>query len=101
MALTMDTLNPKKADLTSVFNLDRTDNTDRMYRIEAYNNNSKISFDSVKVYASDVDFNGTSVGSKTLLTKDVEYEIVYKNGRGQTRATRPKSDRKTPLGKRR
>ncbi len=44
MALTMDTLNPKKADLTSVFNLDRTDNTDRMYRIEAYNNNSKDPF---------------------------------------------------------
>ncbi len=86
MALTMDTLNPKKADLTSVFNLDRTDNTDRMYRIEAYNNNSKISFDSVKVYASDVDFNGTLVGSKTLLTKDVDYEIVYKNA-GTTRAT--------------
>ena len=86
LALTVDTLNPKKADLTSVFNLDRTDNTDRMYRIEAYNSNSKISFDSVKVYASDVDFNGALVGSKALLTKDVDYEIVYKNA-GTTRAT--------------
>lgn len=85
-ALTMDTLNPKKSNLTSAFNLDRTDNTNRTYQIEAYNSNSKISFDSVNVYASDVDFNGTLVGSKTLLTKDVDYEIVYKNA-GTTRAT--------------
>lgn len=85
-AATINTLNPKKAEINSVFNLDRTDNENRMYQIDAYNNTSKVSFDSVKVYSSDVDFNGTLVGSKTLLTKDDDYEIVYKNA-GTTRAT--------------
>jgi LPXTG-motif cell wall-anchored protein len=78
-ALTMDTLNPKKATITSAFNLDRTDNNDRMYQVEGYNYGSKMSFESVNVYSSDVDFNGTLVGSKTLLTKDVDYTITYKN----------------------
>lgn len=77
-ALTMDTLNPKKAEITSVFNLDRTDNANRTYRVEAYNSDSKMSYDSIKVYSSDVDFNGALVGSKTLLTKGVDYEITYK-----------------------
>lgn len=85
-AATINTLNPKKGEINSVFNLDRTDNENRMYQIDAYNNTSKVSFDSVKVYSSDVDFNGTLVGSKTLLTKDDDYEIVYKNA-GTTRAT--------------
>ncbi|MGG5370261.1 hypothetical protein IGI67_001886 [Enterococcus sp. AZ196] len=85
-AVTMDTLNPKKSEISSVFNLDRVDNTNRMYQIEAYNSTSRISFDSIKVYSSDVDFNGSLVGSKTLLTKDTDYEIVYKNA-GTTRAS--------------
>lgn len=37
-----------------------------------------MSYDSIKVYSSDVDFNGALVGSKTLLTKGVDYEITYK-----------------------
>lgn len=83
---TIDTLNPKKSEITSVFNLDRTDNANRTYQIEAYNSTSKISFDSIKVYSNDVDFNGALSGGKTLLTKGDDYEIAYKNP-GTIRAT--------------
>lgn len=85
-AIASDNLNPKKAQITSAFNLDRTDNTNRRYQIYVNNNTSKLNFDEVKVYSSDVDFNGTIVGSKTLLTEDVDYQITYK-GNGSTQAT--------------
>ncbi|EOH93913.1 MSCRAMM family protein [Enterococcus pallens] len=78
-AVTMDTLNPKSVQINSAFNLDRTNKENRMFRVEAYNYSSKLSFDSIKVYSSDVDFNGVLVGEKTLLTADSDYTVVLKN----------------------
>ena len=77
--ITMNSLNPRSAQILSSFNLDRTNNENRMFRVEAYNGTSKIIYDSVHVYTTDVDFNGTFVGEKTLLTEGTDYEVVYKN----------------------
>lgn len=63
-AVAMDDLNPKSVQINSAFNLDRTNKDNRMFRVEAYNYTSKLSFDSIKVYTSDVDFNGALVGEK-------------------------------------
>ncbi|MBV7389720.1 SpaA isopeptide-forming pilin-related protein [Enterococcus alishanensis] len=84
--ITSDTLNPKTAQINSVFNLDRTDNTNRRYQIYVNNNTSKLNYDEIKVYSSDVDFNGTIVGSKTLLKQDEDYQITYK-GNDTSQAT--------------
>ncbi|MGG5318846.1 MSCRAMM family protein [Enterococcus sp. AZ072] len=78
-AVAMDDLNPKSVQINSAFNLDRTNKDNRMFRVEAYNYTSKLSFDSIKVYTSDVDFNGALVGEKTLLTVDSDYKVSLKN----------------------
>lgn len=84
-AVVMDTLNPKSVQINSAFNLDRTNKDNRVFRIEAYNYSSKLVFDTIKVYSSEVDFNGTLVGEKTLLTAGSDYKVTLKNA-GTTQA---------------
>lgn len=96
-SVTMDTLNPKTVQINSAFNLDRTNKDNRTFRVEAYNYSSKLVFDSIKVYSSDVDFNGALVGDKILLTADSDYTVTLKNA-GTTQAA-AEIQLKKPLNK--
>lgn len=84
--VTLGTINPKTASIESIFNLDRTDQDNRVFKVETYSSNSKLVFDSLHVYKSDVDFNGELVGTKTLLTEGADYQITQK-GIGTYQAT--------------
>lgn len=84
--LTIGAINPKSATIESIFNLDRTDQDNRLFEVEAYNASGKLTYDSLKVYKNDVDFNGQLVGTKTLLTEGTDYQITTK-GTGTYQAT--------------